>query len=220
VVDGHIRFGLAAVKNVGGSAFDSLGARRSQLFAILDLAMEQAQSSQRDKQSGQISLFGLLPEEEVEKSGTIVLPDLPEWDQKTLLAAEKETVGFYLTGHPLDQYRGELKELTDGDLATLTAEIVEERLVRVGGLIRAYKDHKSKKGDRMAFVTIEDLTGSIEVVVFPTTFAESGHLLTTDESLIIQGKLQQDDRGARSSPTRWTASPMPERISPKGPPSC
>jgi DNA polymerase-3 subunit alpha len=239
VVDGRIRFGLAAVKNVGGSAldsimeereregfytsledlcrridsrrvnkrvieslikagaFDSLGAKRSQLFAILDLAMEQAQSSQRDKQSGQISLFGLLPEEEVEKSGTIVLPDIPEWEQKTLLAAEKETVGFYLTGHPLDQYRGELKELTDGDLATLTAEIVEERLVRVGGLIRAYKDHKSKKGDRMAFVTIEDLTGSIEVVVFPTTFAESGHLLTTDEPLIIQGKLQQDDRGAK-----------------------
>lgn len=239
VVDGRIRFGLAAVKNVGGAAldsimeerekdgpyssledlcgridsrrvnkrvleslikagaFDSLGAKRSQLFAILDQAMDQAQSTQRDKQSGQFSLFGLLPEEEVAKSNTIPLPDIPEWDQKTLLAAEKETVGFYLTGHPLEQYRRDLKELTDGDLTTLTAEISEERTVRVGGLVRAYKDHKSKKGDSMAFVTIEDLTGSIEVVVFPTTFAESGHLLTTDEPLIIQGKLQQDDRGAK-----------------------
>ena len=239
VVDGRIRFGLAAVKNVGGAAldsimeerdkdghytsledlccridsrkvnkrvleslikagaFDSLGPKRAQLFAIMDLAMDQAQSSQRDKQSGQFSLFGLLPEEEVSQSNTIPLPDIPEWDQKTLLIGEKETVGFYLTGHPLDQYRSDLKELTDGDLATLTAETVEERPVRVGGLIRAYKDHKSKKGDRMAFVTIEDLTGSIEVVIFPTTFAECGHLLTSDEPLIIQGKLQQDDRGSK-----------------------
>jgi len=239
VVDGRIRFGLAAVKNVGGAAldsimeerdkdgpftsledfccridsrrvnrkvieslikagaFDSHGAKRSQLFAILDQALDQAKACQRDKQSGQISLFGLLPEEDDTKITSIPLPELAEWDQKELLAAEKETVGFYITGHPLDNFRTELKELTDGDLATLIAETTDERVVRVGGLIRAYKDHKSKKGERMAFVTLEDLTGSIEVIVFPSAFAECGHLLTTDDPLIIQGKLQQDDRGAK-----------------------
>jgi len=269
VVEGRIRFGLAAVKNVGeaalesimeerdkdgfylsledlccridsrrvnkrvleslikAGAFDSLGTRRSQLMAILDQAMEQAQSVQRDRMSGQFSLFGLLPEEEMSKGNTITLPDLAEWDQKTLLAYEKETVGFYLTGHPLNEYRDDLKELTDGTLASLTAEAVEtvetdeasevgdggeiseavnerpvhlggeERPVRVGGLVRNYKDHKSKKGDPMAFITLEDLTSSIDVVVFPTTFAACSQLLSSDEPLIICGKLQQDDRGAK-----------------------
>ena len=237
VVEGRIRFGLAAVKNVGGAAldsimeergkegaftsledfcrrvdsrkvnkrvieslikagaFDSLGARRAQLSAILDQAMEQAQAAQRQRQSGQFSLFGLLPEAETTKLNAIPLPELEEWDQKTMLAGEKETVGFYLTGHPLDQYRGELKELTDGDLATLAAETAEERLVRIGGLVQSCKDHKSKKGERMAFVTLEDLTASLEVVVFPSAFAEYGHLLAEDGPLIVQGRLQMDDRG-------------------------
>ncbi len=239
VVEGRVRFGLAAVKNVGGAAldsimeergkegpytsltdfcnridsrkvnrrviesliksgaFDSLGSKRSQLFAILDQALEQAQSAQRDKQSGQISLFGLLPEADIAKSSTIPLPDIPEWDQKELLAAEKETVGFYITGHPLDNYRNELKEIVDNDLGTL-AESKEEHPVRVGGLIRTYKEHKSKKGDQMAFLTLEDHSGSMEIIVFPSTFAECQHLLTSDDPVIIQGTLQtSDDRGAK-----------------------
>jgi len=233
VVSGRIRFGLAAVKNVGGSAldsiieergkegpyksledfccrvdsrkvnkrvieslikagaFDSLGAKRSQLFAILDQAMEQAQSAQRDRMSGQISLFGLLPEKEKEKSFTIPLPDIDEWSSRELLAAEKEMVGFYITGHPLDNHREELEELVDGDLATVAAG--PERPVRVGGLVRTYKEHKSKKGDRMAFITLEDHSGSIEVIVFPSAFAACSHLLQGDDPIIVQGGLKTDD---------------------------
>ena len=239
VVDDRIRFGLAAVKNVGGSAldsiieerdkdgpyksiedfcsrvdsrrvnrrviesliksgaFDSLKIKRSQLFAILDKAMDQAQSAQRDKQSGQISLFGLLPESDVEKAATISLPDISEWSQKELLAAEKETVGFYITGHPLDNFLIEIKEIATSDLAHLEAS-KDDRPVRVGGLIRTFKEHKSKKGDRMAFVTLEDLTGSMEVIIFPNTFAECQHLLISDEPVIIQGTLKDnDERGGK-----------------------
>jgi DNA polymerase-3 subunit alpha len=239
VIEGRIRFGLAAVKNVGGAAldsiieervkegpykslenfcnridsrrvnrrvieslikagaYDSLGVKRSQLFAILDQALDQAQSAQRDKQSGQISLFGLLPEGDSLKATSIHLPDIPEWDQRELLAAEKETVGFYITGHPLDAYRKDLKEMVDADLATLS-DSKEERPVRVGGLIRTLKEHKSKNGERMAFVTLEDLSGSMEIIIFPRTFAECSELLNTSDPLIIQGNLQtSDERGVK-----------------------
>jgi len=238
VINDRIRFGLAAVKNVGGSAldsimeerasdgpyksledlcnrvdsrkvnrrvieslikagaFDSLGARRSQLFAVLDQALEQAQSSQRDKLSGQISLFAVMPEEQVTKSSTIELPDIAEWTAKEKLAFEKETVGFYITGHPLDNYRQEIRSVADTDISGL-AEWGDNQPVRVGGLVREYKEHKSKKGDRMAFITLEDTAGAVEVVVFPEAFAKSGHLLTGDEPLIVLGTAKQEERGAK-----------------------
>ncbi len=234
VIDERIRFGLAAVKNVGGAAlesiieerakegkykslddfcarvdsrrvnkrvieslikagaFDSLNIKRSQLFAIMDQAMDQAQAAQRDKQSGQMPLFGTIPEDEAGRAGGIALPNIPEWNKDKLLAAEKEMVGFYISGHPLDKYRIELRELVDDDLAGIAAN-KHEHQVRVGGLIRSYKEHKSKKNEPMAFITLEDLSGSIEVIVFPGIFAECADLLTSGEPLIIQGRLQTDE---------------------------
>ncbi|MDF1577147.1 MAG: DNA polymerase III subunit alpha [Desulfobulbales bacterium] len=237
VIEDRIRFGLAAVKNVGGAAldsiieereaggfyrslpdfcmridsrrvnrrviesliragaFDSLGARRSQLFAILDLTMEQAQAAQRDKLSGQKSLFGILPATEAAKSIEIKLPDIPEWSEKDRLAAEKETVGFYLTGHPLDSYRRELKMVT----TSLLTDIGEfnNQAVRVGGLLRTRKNIFSKKGDRMAFLTLEDISGSAEVVVFPKIYQECAHLLDEDIPLIVQGKVENDEQTSK-----------------------
>jgi len=238
VINDRIRFGLAAVKNVGGSAldsimeerdldgpyksledfcnrvdsrkvnrrvieslikagaFDSLGARRSQFFAVLDQALEQAQASQRDKLSGQISLFAVMPEEQVAKSGSIELPDIDEWTDKEKLAYEKETVGFYITGHPLDNFRQDIRAVADTDIAGL-AEWGDNQPVRVGGLVREYKEHKSKKGDRMAFITLEDTAAAVEVVIFPEAFARSGHLLTRDEPLVVLGTVKQEERGAK-----------------------
>ncbi|MBU0675186.1 MAG: DNA polymerase III subunit alpha [Proteobacteria bacterium] len=233
VINERIRFGLAAVKNVGGAAldsvieerkengpyqsmedfcnrvdsrrvnrrvieslikagvFDSFGHKRSQLFAILDLALEQAQSAQRDKLSGQISLFGVLPQEQMVKSTAIVIPDIPEWSEKDRLTYEKETVGFYLTGHPLDSHRLELKMVTTSHLGELGE--FNNRAVRVGGLIRSRKDIRSKKGDRMSFITLEDITGTAEIVVFPKIFAECAHLLVEDHPLVIQGKAEKEE---------------------------
>jgi DNA polymerase III subunit alpha len=238
VILDRIRFGLAAVKNVGGAAldsiieerekdgpyrsledfccrvdsrrvnkrvieslikagaFDSLGAKRSQLFAILDQAMEQAQAAQRDKASGQISLFGAAAGNLPSAAAAIPLPDVAEWPEKDKLAHEKETVGFYITGHPLDNYRKEFKAVVDAELVAV-ADWGEGQPIRVGGMVRTCKDHKSKKGARMAFVTLEDTTGTIEVVVFPETFSQCGHLLTGVEPLVVQGTVKKDERGVK-----------------------
>jgi DNA polymerase-3 subunit alpha len=236
VIDDRIRFGLAAVKNVGGAAldsiieerekdgsykslgdfcsrvdsrkvnrrvieslikagaFDSLKAKRSQLIAILDQAMEQAQASQRDKESGQLSLFSLMPEETQEKSSTILMPDIPEWNKKERLLYEKETVGFYITGHPLDDCRKELQQVVQSSISSLN-ECGDGAAVRIGGLIKSSKELKSKKGDAMAFLTMEDTTGSVEVIAFPKVFAASSHLLNDDNPLVIQGILQKEEEG-------------------------
>jgi len=238
VVNDRIRFGLAAVKNVGGQAldsimevraadgpyggledfcdrvdsrkvnrrvieslikagaFDSLGAKRSQLFAILDIALEQAQSAQRDRLSGQISLFSAMPQAQGSKANTIDLPNISEWTEKERLLFEKETVGFYLTGHPLDNFYQEIKAVADTDLTSL-GDWGDNQPVRVGGLVREYKDHRSKKGDRMAFIVLEDRAGAVEVVVFPDAFAKCGHLLTSDEPIIVLGTVKQEEQGAK-----------------------
>jgi len=234
VVNKRVRFGLAAVKNVGGSAldsiievrkkegpytslvdfcsrvdprkvnrrvieslikagaFDSLKLKRSQLTAIIDQALDQAQAAQRDRESGQLSLFSMMSNKTAEKSSTLHLPDIPEWNKKDLLAAEKETVGFYITGHPLDDSINEIRQLTTSSIIDLN-DIGDGAPVRIGGLVRSFKGLKSKKGDAMAFIELEDTDSSIEVIVFPTVYAQASHLLTDAEPLIIQGVLQKGE---------------------------
>ena len=236
VVKGDIRFGLAAVKNVGGAAldsiievrrqdgpykslgdfctridsrkvnkrvieslvkagaFDSLGGRRAQIYAIIDQAMEQAQAAQRDRDSGQISLFSLMSSGTSEKATDIPLPDIPEWEDRQRLLFEKETVGFYITGHPLDNYREELSNATECTISELNNK-ADGSAGRVGGLVKTMKRHKSKKGDPMAFITLEDVTGEVEVVVFPSVYGQCSHLLTSDEPIVIQGQVQKEEEG-------------------------
>ncbi|MGW8193295.1 MAG: DNA polymerase III subunit alpha, partial [Desulforhopalus sp.] len=239
VINDRIRFGLAAVKNVGESAldsiieerekngkflslsdfcnrvdsrkvnsrviesliksgsFDSLGFKRSQYFAILDQAMEQAKAVQRDLQSGQMSLFSVAPAPANQPEiATLPMPDIPEWNERKKLALEKETVGFYITGHPLDDALQEINTVIDCTLHDLK-EWGNEQPVRIGGLIRSIKRHKSKKGDPMAFLTIEDILESVEVVVFPETYSRCEKILSSTDPVIIQGIVQQDERGAK-----------------------
>jgi len=239
VIKDRIRFGLAAVKNVGESALDSIieereksgkytsisnfcnrvdsrrvnsrviealiksgsmdsmGCKRSQYMAILDKAMEQAKAVQRDLQSGQMSLFAVAPETQKKTEiNEILVPDIEEWDERTRLAREKETVGFYITGHPLDDALPEIRSITDSDIHGL-AEWGEEQPVRFGGLIRSCKYHKSKKGDPMAFLTVEDILEAVEVVVFPSAYSECEHLLSSTDPVIICGTVQQDERGPK-----------------------
>jgi DNA polymerase-3 subunit alpha len=239
VVKDRVRFGLAAVKNVGESALDSIieereangkysslsnfcnrvdsrrvnsrviealiksgsldsmGCKRSQYMAILDKAMEQAKAVQRDLQSGQMSLFSVTPETEAKTEiNEIMVPDIPEWDERTRLAREKETVGFYITGHPLDDVLPEIRSITDSDIQNLV-NWGDEQPVRVGGLIRSCKLHKTKKGDPMAFLTIEDVLEAVEVVLFPSAYPQCEHLLGSTDPVIVQGTVQQDERGPK-----------------------
>ena len=239
VKDDRVRFGLAAVKNVGENAldsiveervkngkflsisdfcnrvdsrkvnsrviesliksgsFDSLGYKRSQYIAVLDQAMEQAKAVQRDLQSGQMSLFSVAADSNNQPElSHIPMPDIPEWEERKKLIHEKETVGFYITGHPLDEAIHEINTVVDCPIQDL-GEWGEEQPVRIGGLIRSCKKLRSKRGDPMAFISIEDLAEAVEVVVFPNTYAACEEILSSPDPVIIQGTVQQDERGPK-----------------------
>ena len=239
VIKDRVRFGLAAVKNVGESAldsvieerekngpytsigdfcnridsrrvnsrviesliksgsFDSLGFKRSQYMAVLDKALEQAKAVQRDAQSGQMSLFSVAPQTQKKgEAAMIPMPDIPEWDDRKKLAFEKETVGFYITGHPLDAAIPEINTIIDSTIQNL-AELGDDQPVRIGGLIRSCKKHKSKRGDPMAFLTVEDIYESVEVVVFPDAYASCEEVLSSTDPVIIQGTVKKDERGPK-----------------------
>ncbi|MGB6289357.1 MAG: DNA polymerase III subunit alpha, partial [Desulfobulbales bacterium] len=236
VVEDRIRFGLAAVKNVGeaaldsiieerladgpytsledfccrvdlrrvnrrvleslikAGAFDSLGLKRSQLFAILDQALEQGQAAQRDRLSGQISLFAVMDSEDEQQHTKIEIPSIPDWTDQEKLSFEKETVGFYLTGHPLDDYREDILSVTDTNLSE-KKEWAEGQSLRVGGLIREIKNRKTKKGDPMAVIVMEDIAGTVEVVVFPELYSRCASILHNDTPVVIEGWVKKDERG-------------------------
>jgi len=236
VVEDRIRFGLAAVKNVGeaaldsiieermadgpfnsledfcrrvdlrrvnrrvleslikAGAFDSLGLKRSQLFAILDQALEQGQAAQRDRLSGQISLFAVMGNEEEQLHTKIEIPSIPDWSDQEKLTFEKETVGFYLTGHPLDDYREDILSVTDTNLSE-KKQWVEGQSLRVGGLIRDIKNRKTKKNDPMAVIVMEDIAGTVEVVIFPELYAQCAPILHSDTPVVIEGQVKKDERG-------------------------
>ena len=178
-------------------AFDSTGAPRSSQIAGLEAASNYGQKIQEEKSSSQVSLFGT---EEVSKgngNGGMKLPDIPEWHDKEKLAFEKEALGFLITGHPLDRYIDDIKRLASSGIADLM-ELPNESEVRICGIVTACKEHITKgKGERMGFVTIEDLTGSVELTVFSDIYAGCSALLKTDDPLLVIGKLEKGEKGAK-----------------------
>ena len=245
VVDGAIRFGLAAIKNVGEGAvdsvlairadsgrftsffdfcrrvdlhkvnkrmlegliktgaFDSLGAKRSQLMAMLDHGIEDGAAAQQERERGQTSIFG----EELNGDGSAhghiepALPNVPEWDQAQRLKYERELTGFYITAHPLARY-----EATIHALATATtvgiAELSDGKEVRLCGIIATVKSMLTKKGDRMAYMTLEDLQGTVEVIVFPDLFKTVGELIAPERLIRVTGTIDRGDKGTKIRGTK------------------
>jgi DNA polymerase-3 subunit alpha len=229
-----IRFGLAAIKNVGEGAveailrarrdgafrslfdfgeridmkavnrrvvesfvksgsFDSLDPRRAALFAGIDRAMEAGQKQQRDREQGQVSLFGILGDASDAAPASQRIPDTAEWSEGERLGFEKESLGFFITGHPLERFRAELRQwatATTGALAGLT----EAKEVSVGGIIAALRLIKTKKGDRMASFVLEDMEGGVEALVFPETYKKVATRLADDEIVLVKGKAEVPDR--------------------------
>ncbi len=177
-------------------AFDTLGGKRAQFMAGFEEAMEVGQRLQREQQSGQDSLFGSSEIVSVAGNGYGELPEVGEWDEKTLLGYEKEALGFYVTGHPLARYSDSIKRFTTCDTASLT-ERTDKEQVRVCGIVSGIKELMTKKGDRMAFVTLEDLSGSVELVVFPETYALAMDLLKGEEPLLVSGELDVGEESCK-----------------------
>ncbi|WP_456083757.1 DNA polymerase III subunit alpha, partial [Megamonas funiformis] len=226
-----IRFGLAAVKNVGENAlktivdirekdglfksledfcsrvssrcinkralenlikcgaFDSLGYNRAQYMAVLDQAMDLGSRRQKDLASGQMDLFGDFMEEE-ESIDKLEMPKMQEFPKIELLNMEKEITGFYITGHPLEEYREKIQYLT-------TIESLEKqkdgKYISVAGIIRKAKRVTTKKGDMMCFLEIEDFLGVVEVIVFPKAFYDNINYLVPDIPVVVRGKLDKSD---------------------------
>jgi DNA polymerase-3 subunit alpha len=169
-------------------AFDSLGGKRAQYLATLEEAMEVGQKSQREKALGQESLFGAEEIVSAGGNGYGQLPAIEEWAENILLGFEKEALGFYITGHPLARHAAAIKRFATCDTAALV-ERADKEEVKVCGIVAGLKELTTKKGDRMAFVTLEDLSGFVEMVVFPETYLAASELLKGEEPLLVSGTL-------------------------------
>ena len=173
-------------------AFDSTGDKRSQMMAVLEDALEHGSRIQREKADNQMDLFadsgvGISLPSSVPK-----MPSIDEWDNKVLLDLEKEALGFYITGHPMDDYAEAIKKYTS--VNTLTLQDIEDgKMVRIGGTLKVLKQHKTKKGDMMAFCAIEDQFASVEVVVFPKLYARTHTFLGQEQIVIIEAEVKRKE---------------------------
>jgi DNA polymerase-3 subunit alpha len=169
-------------------AFDSLDGRRAQFMEALEGAMDAGQRLQRERAMGQESLFGM--EEIVSSSGNGhgKLPEVEEWPEKVLLNFEKEALGFFITGHPLARYQDTIRRFATCDAASLHDRADKEE-VKVCGIVAGIKELTTKKGDRMAFATLEDLSGLVEMVLFPEVYAASSDLIKGEAPIFVSGTL-------------------------------
>jgi len=194
-------------------AFDSTGAKRSQMMAALESALEYGQRIQRERNDPQMGLFDIGAQPP--SINIPALPEIGEWDEKQYLAFEKESLGFYLSGHPLTRHEAVLEKFTNANAISIK-ELKDGGVVRIGGLVHGTKTIKTKKGDLMAFVTIEDMHGAVEVIVFSRVFAETRDLLLEDQAVLVQGQVQKDEQSIKiladtvipikAAEETWTAS--------------
>jgi DNA polymerase-3 subunit alpha len=182
---------------VKSGAFDGLpgGHHRAQLLAALDAALERGAAEQRDRRSGQTSLFGLLAAAEPEKPAAQqgeVYPELEPWGPKQLLAFEKEALGFYISGHPLDRYRGDLQRYATASTSDFGLGAKSAGEHSIGGIVSQYREMITKKGDKMARFMLEDAGGTLEVIAFPKTFEKVRHVLVSDEPILCTGQVKNE----------------------------
>ncbi|MDE3154803.1 MAG: DNA polymerase III subunit alpha [Acidobacteriota bacterium] len=206
---------------IKAGACDSLGRRsdgsvvppldlRPRLLAAVDAACEHGNRQQRDRDRGQAQLFGGAESGDAAPSAA-ALPDVPAWSEADQLAAEKESLGLYWSGHPIDRYASELQafgakttvELAGAEPAARTetwgpgGRKPLEADTAIGGIVAGLRQLKTRKGDRMAVFTLEDAGGGVEVVVFPDAYGKSGPLIEAGRLVLVRGRLERDDETTR-----------------------
>jgi DNA polymerase-3 subunit alpha len=232
-----IHFGLAAIKNVGATAIDSivkaretgafasladfcgrvdlrlvnrrvveslikagafdwLGETRAGLLSGLDQAMEAGQRSQRDRDEGQASLFESLSSPRADGSAPAPRVDshVPEWPREELLGYEKEVLGFYLSGHPLDEFREVAGRLRAVSAAELAGSPVASRVLLLG-LVSGLQENSTKSGNRMAFATLELVDGSVPLTIFPEPYRACAVALRHRGPVLVRGRIDDSDKG-------------------------
>ncbi|MBU1105666.1 MAG: DNA polymerase III subunit alpha [Candidatus Riflebacteria bacterium] len=178
---------------IKAGAFDSFGLKKSQLIAMSTEALKSGQSAQKSRSAGQITFFDVFGED-AEGMGDIDLtpPDVPELTEKELLASEKEVFGFYLTGDPFNAVAPLGRVFSTHTLSGIL-EAGEGKICRIAGILTAYKRHITKKGDYMAFLTIEADNASLDVTLFPRSYQEYHHQLKIDEPMFMVVQTQLVD---------------------------
>ena len=175
---------------IKAGAFDSMGVRRTQLLAVLDRAMELGQKRQREADSGQHGLF--MGNADSPPPPPFAMPDVPDWTEAERLAAEKEVLGFYVTGHPLEKYSQRLATMTKHDTSSIE-EMEHDSTVTLAGILRGLRVKPSKKGDLWASAQLEDLRGSVELLVFPKAYLQMQSVLKPDAALLIRGTVRHEE---------------------------
>ena len=237
VVPNGIRFGLAAIKNIGrgfiqkvmqerenGGPFpdlesfcnrmygtdlnkramenlikcgacDCFGLRRSQLLAIYDAVMESVAASRRKNVEGQMGLFGMMEGDDAPVSD-IHVPDLPELSAQERMSMERETTGLYLSGHPMDDYREQLKGTGVVPIGRIMQSLEDhdgvyqdEQVVSIAGIVQTAKMKTTRNQSLMAYVTLEDNTGSMELLVFSSTLNQYGSLIHEGAAVVVSGRI-------------------------------
>ncbi len=233
-----IRFGLAAIKNVGrafmrqlveerqangpytslmdfcerlydkdlnrralesmiqAGAFDSMGFHRSQMLAVYERVVDAVANERRKNVEGQLDLFGMGVENVQDEE--IAMPNLPEMGKKELLALEKQTTGLYLSGHPMDAYESLAKRANAAKIRAIADDLMPDAeqpkykdgmYVNLACVVSAVKLKSTKSGSMMAYATVEDMTGMMELVVFPNALQQFGMYLKEDEAVLINGRI-------------------------------
>lgn len=182
-------------------AFDQLGGsgQRAAMAAAMDDAMEAGASRQRDRRSGQSSIFDFFDGGgEGGADAAPTLPNVPPWPDKERLAYEREFLGFFLTGHPLEPYEAELSVVTDATVESLKDK-PDKAVVRLGGLVEKVATKKDKKGGTFAYVTLGDVTGSVEVLVWADTFAKCAEALRPEAVAVVTGTVDSGERAGQAT---------------------
>ncbi|MFT7619003.1 MAG: DNA polymerase-3 subunit alpha [Planctomycetota bacterium] len=178
---------------IHAGALDTLEGNRAQKLAIMEDALKTGASAQDDLRSGQLGLFGMEELEEVAKSsGSSSMPDLPELAESERLQLEKGALGFYLSGHPLNAHRDSMEQFSNSNIKGL-AHVPEKKEVIVGGIIRSVRLMLTKRGKwegkRMAFIKLEDFSGTIDCVVFASVYQDIAQYIESDAILFFKGEV-------------------------------
>ena len=186
---------------IKSGVFDSLGHKRSQLMEEFEKRVDAKADDRKHNVEGQISLFD-FGEEETKAEKVLPYPDIAEYEPKKLLAMEKEAVGFYVSGHPLNEYAEKIDKLStvrasdlfafngeDDEITEIVSDIKDGDKVTVCGIISELKTKITRSNQMMAFVGIEDMTGKIEALVFPLVYKNVKHLIAEDAIVVVSGRI-------------------------------
>ncbi len=185
---------------IKAGALDGLGGTRKQFMSVFSQVMDRTQKDRKNNMAGQLSLFDIVEDEEEKEGLALKLPDVGEYPKEMKLAFEKEVLGIYVSGHPLEEYEAAWRKKisnTTADFAydeeTQGVRVKDGAKAVIGGLIAGKTIKYTKDNKIMAFLTIEDLVGTVEVIVFPKTYEQSASFLTEDAKVFVQGRISVEE---------------------------